>query len=223
MSESIGDLLYRVGETIIGYLPSLVAGLVLIALGWLLGWMAKRVVFQVCLVLRLDRLLRQFRWGQGFSRADARHVLYGSVGNLAFVLVFVVLLNAALSAMKLTVLSDLLQRGVLFIPQLLIALLILGVGMVVARRVAGGTYRALAAEDMPRARLIARMAKAVLVLFFSAMALTELGFARQIVLIGFTTVLVTICALAVLLVGLEGRGWFARVLDRPDEETRESP
>lgn len=223
MNESIGDLLYRVGETIVGYLPSLVGGLVLIALGWLLGWVAKRVVFQVCLVLRLDRLLRQFRWGQGFSRADARHALYDSVGNLAFLMVFVVLLNAALSAMKLTVLSDLLQRGILFIPQLLIALLILGAGTIVAGRAAAGTYRALVSENVPRARLIARMAKAVLLLFFSAMALTELGFARQIVLIGFATILITICVLIVLLAGLGGRGFLTRVLDGADQDRRESP
>jgi len=218
MDKSIGNLLYGVGERIIDYLPSLLGGVVLLAVGWLLGWVVKRVVFHICVAFRLDRVLRAFRWGEGFSKADARYALFESIGNVAFFVVFLFLLNAALSTMQLTILSDLLRSGVLFIPKFVIALVIIGLGAAVSNRVALGIYRGLASEGVPKAKLIARLSKAVLVLFFAAMAMTELDIARQIVLIGFTTILVTICVWAVLLTGLTGRGLARRFLEGEDED-----
>jgi hypothetical protein len=219
MNKSVGDLLYNVAEKLIGYLPSLVGGLVILAFAWLLAWLVKRVVFRLCLVLRLDRMLLRTRWGAGFSKADARYALFNTIGNAAFVVVFLILVDAALSTMRLTTLSGLLQSGVLFIPRLLIALVILGLGVAISNRLTVGVLRGLASEGVPKPTLIARLVKAVLILFFSAMALTELGIAREVVLIGFGTIIVTICVLVILLVALGGRSLIKRILG--EEEERE--
>ncbi len=101
--------------------------------------------------------------------------------------------------MKLTVLSDLLEGGVFFLPRLLIALTILGVGGFIAGWVAGVIQRALIQENVPRATLLARFSKMVLLLFFSAMALTELNVAREIVIIGFTTIMITLGILSIVI------------------------
>lgn len=34
------------------------------------GWLIKRIVYQLCVLLRLERLLRSFRWGGEFSKAE---------------------------------------------------------------------------------------------------------------------------------------------------------
>jgi hypothetical protein len=217
VNKSFGDLLYGVAEKIIGYLPSLAGGLVLLAVAWILGWVAKRVVVRMCLVLRIDRILLHTRSGAGLAKADARYALFDNIGNAAFIVVFLVLMNAALSTMRLTVLSDVLQSGVLFIPKLLIALVIFGVGFAVSSRVAVGVYRGLSSEDVPKAMLIARLVKAVLILFFSAMALTEIGIAREIVIIGFSTTIGTICVIAIILVAVGGRGLIKRIIDKKED------
>jgi hypothetical protein len=218
VNKSFGDLLYGVVEKIIGYLPSLAGGLVLLAIAWILGWVAKRVVVRMCLVLRVDRMFLRTRSGAGLAKADARYVLFDNIGNAVFIVVFLVLMNAALSAMKLTVLSDLLQSAVLFIPKLLIALLIFGVGFAVSGRVSVAVYRGLASEEVPKSMLIARLVKSVIILFFSAMALTEIGIAREIVIIGFSTVIGTICAIAVILVAIGGRGLIKRIVEKKEDE-----
>ena len=218
MNNSVRDLFYNVGEKIIGYLPNLFAGLVLLGLGLLLGWLAKRVVAQVCLILRLDRLLRRFRWGEGFSKADVRHALFDSIGNFAFFVVFLVFLNAALASMQLTVLSNLIEKGVLFIPKLLISLVIVGLGWIISSWVSVTIQKALAKEEVPRATLIARFSKSVLLLFFAAMALTELDIAREIVIIGFSTIIVTLGVLTIVLTARGGKSLVNRILRTLEEE-----
>ena len=212
MDNSARDLFYNVWEKIIGYLPNLFAGLVLIGVGWLLGWVVKRVVVQLCALLRLDRLVRRFRWGESFSKGDLRYAFFNWVGNLASFVVFLIFLHAALASMQLTMLSNLIEKGVLFVPKLLISLLIVGLGWMIAGWVAVTVQKGLTKEDIPRATLIARFLKSMLLLFFSAMALTELDIAREIVIIGFATTMITLGALTVILTSLGGKSLIKKIL-----------
>jgi len=210
--------LSSVAEKVIGYLPSLFAGLLLILIGWLLGWIAKRIVFQLCVLLRLERILGTFRWGADFSKADVRHALFNSIGTVAFFLVFLIFLNAAFATMDLTVLSNLIERSVSVVPKLIVALIIAGVGWIISRWVGLTVRKTLAKEDVPRATLIARFSSAVLILFFSAMALVELDIAREIVIIGFTVIIITLGALSVVLTAIGGRPMVKKVLKSLEEE-----
>jgi hypothetical protein len=211
MASPLENILNSISAQVIGYLPNLLAGAVLIAIGWLLGWLAKRIVVQMLTVLRFDRLLRRFKWSTSFSKADVRFAIYDWFGNFAFLVVFVVLFNASLDALKLTTLSMILSQGVLFIPKLVIALVLLGMGWVITGWIGGIILRALTKEDVPRATLIVRFAKSVMMLFFSAMALTEIDVAREIVIIGFGATMITLGGITIVLASVGARTFAAHV------------
>jgi hypothetical protein len=215
------DPFSKLAQSIIGYFPSLVAGLVLILIGFLAGWLIKRIVYQLCVLLRLERLLGSFRWGGEFAKADIRHALFNAIGNIAFLLVFLVFLNAALVAMQLLVLSNLIEKSVGIVPRLLGALFIFGVGWFIARWVALAVRRSLGKEGIPRATLIARFSNAVILIFFSAMALVELDIARQVVLIGFSVIMITLSVLTIVVVSIGGRELVKKTLASLDEKKHE--
>jgi hypothetical protein len=217
MDSSVRDLLYRFGQKIAEYAPNLLGGLLLIAAGWGVAWLAKRVVVQLCAVFHLDRLLRRFRWGEGFAKADVRGSLFDWIGSAVALIVFLIFLDGALGVMRLAFLSDLLQRGVWFIPKIIIAVLIIGLGWMIGAWVRVSVEIALRREGIPRAGLMGRFARAMVIVVFSAMALTEIGIARQIVVIGFTAVIVTICLLAILGVWLARKELLKREEKPPGE------
>ncbi len=208
----------KLAESIIDYFPSLVAGLVLILLGFLAGWLIKRIVYQLCVVLRFERLLRSSRWGEEFSKADIRYALFNAIGNIAFILVFLVFMNAAFAAMKLTILSNLIEKSVGIVPRLLISVIIFGIGWFIARWAALSIRRALGKEGIPRSTLIARFANAVILVFFSAMALVELNVAREVVIIGFSVIILTLAAVTVIIVSIGGRELVKKTLAYLDEK-----
>jgi hypothetical protein len=205
MDNNLKSLFYDLGQKIIGYLPNLLGGLFLLLLGWLIAWIVKRIVIQLLVVLRVDRLFVRFRWKSSLTKADIRYALYSLIGNIFFFIVFLVFLNAALDAMKLTVLSRLIEQGVLFIPRLIVALVIFGIGWLIAARSSKAVLHALLKENVPSASLLARFMKFLTVLFFAAMALIELQIAKEIVLIGFAALFLTLSVSAVLLLS-RGRG-----------------
>jgi hypothetical protein len=188
MPNTLHGQLSGLGERIVAYLPSLLGGLLLLLLGWVVGWIVKRMVIQVLIILRFDRLFIRFRWKSSLTKADLRHALYGLIGNVAFFIVFLVFLNSSLTVLKLGMLSRLIEQGVLFLPRLIVTMIILGIGWLIAARSGNAVYHSLLKENVPRSSLIARLVKFILILFFSAMALVELDIAKEIVIIGFASV-----------------------------------
>jgi hypothetical protein len=217
MDKTLGTMFYRMGENVVGYLPNLLGGIALLVVGWVLGWIVKRIVIQVCVLLRFERILMRMRWGRGFAKADIRYALFNTIGSLAFFIVFLVFANGALDAMKLTILSALIEKGVLFVPKLLIAIVIIGFGSMIAGWVGMTVARALGREGVQGAALLGRIARAVVVLFFAAMALTELDIARQVVLIGYSVTMITLGVLTIVLVLLGGHRVLGKVLKNVDQ------
>lgn len=211
MGNQVQDQFLKLSDDFIGYLPSFLAGVILILVGWFLGWFIKRLLVQLSIVLRLERFLVRSRWAQDFSKADVRYGLYNFIGNIGFIIVFLIFVNNALSAWKLTILSDLLGKGILFLPRLIIALVVFGIGWLIAAWTSKGVYKSLRREEVPRPMLISRMVKAVLLLFFSAMALVEIEIAREIVIIGFSTIIITLAILTVVITVLGGKDFISKI------------
>jgi hypothetical protein len=211
MEPQVKDQFVGLADNIISYLPSLLAGFILVFIGWIAGWLIKRVLVQVSILLRIDRFLRRSRWEADFAKADVRYGLYNLIGNIGYALVFLLFLDNALIAWKLTILSDLLSKGILFLPKILIAISIFGLGWLLAFWTERSTFKNLHKEDVPRASLIARFIKVIVLLFFSAIALVELDVAREIVIIGFATIFITLGAISIVITAIGGKKFVDKI------------
>jgi hypothetical protein len=218
MDENLQNQFWGIGKEIIGYLPNLFAGILLVVIGWFLGWFLKRIIIRVAVLLRLERLLTRIRWGEDFSKADVRYGFYNFLGNIAFFIIFMIFLDNAFRTWKLTVLSDLLEKIIYFVPKIVLALAIFGIGWLIASWAAKSALKALHREDIPRASLIARLIKAVLIMLFSAMALVELDIARQVVIIGFVTIFVTSGILMIVVTVIGGKEFIKKIKKSLEEK-----
>jgi hypothetical protein len=220
MDNNLESPFFDFGKQIINYLPNLLAGIILLLVGWFVGWLAKRIFIQLLAILKVEKLFIRLQWRRALSKADIRYAVFNLIGNVVFFIVFLIFLNSALDAMRLTVLSTLIQQGVIFIPKLIVALFILGIGWIIAGRVSNSVYNSLIKEDIPQYSIISRFVKFVAVLFFAAMALVEIDIAPQIVIIGFTTIMISMGVIAITLVILGGRSSINNLLNTGDKEKR---
>lgn len=211
MENRIQEQLVTVADNIFAYLPDFLAGLLLLVLGWVVGWFVKRLIVQVSIILKLDRLMRNSRWEADLSKADVRYGIYNFLGNIGFALVFLIFFDNALVTWKLKMLSDLLSNAILYLPKIIIALVIFATGWILTTWAQTALLRTLYRENVPRASLISRFARIMLMFFFSAMALVELDIAREIVLIGFITIFVTLSAISVIITAIGGKNFLAKI------------
>ncbi len=211
METHVQDQFIGLADNILAYLPNLLAGIVLVLIGWIAGWLIKRVLVQLSVLLRIDRFMRRSRWEADFAKADVRYGIYNFIGNTGYALVFLIFLDNALIAWKLTMLSDLLSKGILFLPKIIIAAAIFGLGWLLSFWAEKSIFKSLLREDVPRPTLIARFIRIIVLLFFTAVALVELDVAHEIVIIGFATVFITLGAISIVLTAVGGRGFIEKI------------
>lgn len=184
MQASNGPLA-QFADQVFAYLPTFAAGLTVLALGFGAGWIAKHVVVRSLVWLRFDRLGGRSGWRAAFGKGDVRAAMYELLGNVVWVGLVLVFFDNALQIWGLTVLSRILDRSVFYLPNLGLVAGIVGVGLLISNVVAGRVTKAMEDEGFERARLLGKVAKGVLQSVVGALALWQLGFARQIVLAAF--------------------------------------
>ena len=199
--ESVRDLM----SNVVGYLPTLLAGLIVLVLGAIVAWIVSKLVVRVLIFLRLDRVIVRLGWGRALEKGDVRHSLFGLVGMVCGVLFFLVFLENAVVIWKLTVLSQLLEKLVLLIPQLISASIILLIGWGAATAVSRAVQRTLYQEEFERARLVGRIVHAAIIVVACAIALVELDVARTIVTGAFLIAFGSLALSGVLAFGLGSR------------------
>ena len=180
MQANAGPLA-RFSDQMFAYFPTLAAGLAVLALGIAAGWVAKRVVTRAMVWLRLDKLGGRSGWRAAFGKGDIRAAMYDLVGTLVMAAVVLLFLENAFQIWGLTVLSQLIDRFIVYAPNLGIVALIVGAGILVSNVVGDRVSTALEEEGFERGRLVGRILKGVLQAVVGVLALWQIGFARQLV------------------------------------------
>lgn len=174
------------------YLPTLTAGLVLVVVGVVVGWLAKRAVIAFLKWIRLDRLGGPTSWRSALAKADVRAALYEGVGSIIWAVVLLIFLDNALQIWGLTVLAAVADRIIAYLPSLAVAATIVSIGLLIATAVGERVEDAFAEAGIASPRLIGGLAKSAVLAIVAALAVWELNFARQIVmgafLIGFGSI-----------------------------------
>jgi Mechanosensitive ion channel, conserved TM helix len=168
-------------DSIVAYLPTLLAGLMVLIIGIFVAWLSSRLLVRLLIFMRLDRLLGRLQWAGALRSGDTRHSLYEFIGAIVAVFVFTIFLANALVIWKLTVLSDLLSRFVQFVPQLFAAALTLVIGWALSIAVSRNVQRGLYLEGFSKAALIGRMTRWLLLTLSFAIALIEANVATKLV------------------------------------------
>ncbi len=88
----------------------------MLVLGAIVAWIVAKLVVRILIFLRLDRVVVRLGWGRALEKGDVRHSLFGMVGTVFGVLLFLVFLDNAVVIWKLTVLSELLEKLVQLDP-----------------------------------------------------------------------------------------------------------
>lgn len=209
-----GDMLGPFQEMwgkVIDYVPSFVAGLLILGLGLVICWLVKKAAARLVLLLRLDRALGAVPWARAIGRADVRHAVAGAAGTLLAAVVFMVFLENAVLVWRLEVLAALIGRLVSYLPQLLIGAIMLLVGSITAAGVSGRIRSALITEGIVRAGLAARVVHWSITVIVVAVVLEELDIAPRTIQTALRIGMGSLGLALVLAVGLGSREAVARV------------
>jgi small-conductance mechanosensitive channel len=193
----------QAGETLGGFLPRLGGALVLLLVGVLLARLIGRLVRGALQRLGVDSLGERFGASDALDRVGLGRSLSWALGQAIRIGLTLVVVFAAISLLGLQFLSESLNAALLYLPNVLIAALLLLAGVVLGGLARERVDRLTRQMDLP-VPLGAAVQVAVMAIF-AITAATQLGVSTATLVALLTIVLAAVGATFALAFGLGGR------------------
>jgi len=188
---------------VLNKLPSIFAASIIIVLAIVIGKIIQTLLVQILIGLGFDRLLEG--WGaKKVGQTSPSHV----AGIIAFIYIIFFAVMEAAEVLNFQMLSNLSSQFIAFAFKVILAVVILGAGILIGNWVKRLTEGA--AKERP---FIANLAKAAIVVFALAIALRSLGIADEIVTLAFGSLLGSIAVAAAIAFGIGSKDIAGREVD----------
>ena len=186
-------------DAFLGAVPAIFAALVVLVIAYVVAKVVAGLITRVLSGAGFDGVLR--RLGLVKESAHMKRTPSEIVGGLTLLGIMLFAATEAAALMDFGWAADLLSRFLVFGGQVILGLIIFGIGLYLANLVA----RALIESQMAHAGILALAARIAILVLTSAMALRQMGLANEIINMAFGLIVGTLAVAVALAVGIGGR------------------
>jgi len=209
-TQSLQSVWYGVA----GFIPGLVVALIIFAIGWVLAALVERLVESILKALKLDAGLRSAGLEDVVKRAGYNLNSGAFVGTLCRWFVIVVFLMASFDVLGLAQVNEFLRQVVGYLPQVIVAVLVLLIAGVVAGAMQKLVVASARAGHLHVAELAGRVTKWAIWIFAILTALYTLGVAPGVIQTIVTAIFAGAALAFGLAFGLGGKEEAQKIIDR---------
>ncbi len=209
ISDSVGAFVRGIGE----FLPNILAAIVILIVGWIIAKLLKAVVGQGLRAIRFPSLTAKAGIDNFLKTGGVEKSTTDLIAVLVYWLVMLIVLVAAVTALQLEAASTVLNQILFYIPNIIVAVIVVAVGLYAANFVSALVRTAVANAGIEQAEFVAAISRYAMIIFTFAIALEQLGIGRDIVTNGFLVLLGAASFAAALAVGLGARDVVAKYLE----------
>lgn len=228
LGTQIVDAFGRAIGVLFSFIPALIGALIILLVGWIIARIVSAIIARALRALRFDQVMDRTGLPEMMQRAGVRTDPAGLLAGLVFWFIFLIFVVAAANALNVPAITTIVTSIVLFLPNVFVALLILIIGLLLARFVADLVRTALAATTVGGAALIAGIARWAIILFALILALNQLRIGPNIIQTLFASVTFGLALALALAFGLGSRetardiveSWYTSVTGRHAGEPR---
>ncbi len=208
--ESVKSFLIQVGQ----FLPQLLAAIVILILGLLVAKFLHFIVVRGLKLIHFD-VLTQTAGIDGFiKQGGIKKTTIDILGILVYWLVILLTLLTAFNSLGLGVVSELFRRIALFIPNVIVAVLILAIGLYFARFISDTVMAYSRNVGIEDAELMGRLTRYAIVIFVVITALVQVNIGAEILMEAFRILFGATCLALALAFGIGGQKWAAGALEK---------
>ena len=208
-TQSLQSVWYGVAS----FVPSLLVAIIVFAIGWVLASLVERLVESIFRVLKIDAALRSAGMEDVVKRAGYDLNSGRFIGALCKWFVIVVFLMASFDVLGLAQVNDFLRQVVNYLPQVIVAVLILMVAAVIANAMQKVVVASAKAGHLHVAELGGRVTKWAIWIFAILTALYTLGVASGIIQTLLTAIFAGGALAFGLAFGLGGKEEAQKIID----------
>ncbi len=210
LSTAVSSAILKSLAAFINFVPAFIGGLIILIVGLVIAAVVYRVVFGLLKMIQLEKFLARY----GVTKLEGKDIEWSEiVAELSRWTIIIVFLVPTLQAWRLDAVNTVLNRVILYIPNVIVAVILAMVGLAFSRlgyRIARSASQSLGKHVSNTAGLVAEWSIVVFVVF---LVLHQLGVAQELLRILFAGLVAMLALAGGLAFGLGGQGTARTLLD----------
>jgi hypothetical protein len=195
-------------------LPRILGSVILLIGGWIVAKLLRKVTIKFLRMVKLDIVAERSGIEDFLVQGGVRYTAVTIVANLVYWFIIFTVLLAVLNILGLEAAAELFNRVILYIPNVIVAMLVLMFGVLFAKFVRGVAFTYLSNIGIGGADLISNIAQYAIIIFVVSVALEQLAIGGQVLVSAFQIAFGAFCLALALAFGLGGREWAAQILEK---------
>ncbi len=220
--EAITMSLLNLWGKFVNFLPSLIGAILVFVAGWIVAVALGKAVEHIVKILKVDDVVEKAGTKARFHKAGVDLNIAKFFGGLVKWFLILVFLMAATDILHLTQVTSFLNSIVLYIPNVIVAAVILAVAFLVGNFVFAVIKGSTKIAGIVSATLLGTIAKWAIVIFGFLAALIQLGVASSLINTLFIGLVAMLALAGGLAFGLGGKEEAASILKKLRREITEN-
>ncbi len=206
-----------VSTKIMLFLPNLMAAIIVFLLGWFLARIAKALIVRVLGALKFDVMTEKAGINELLAKGNIQKQPKEVLAILVYWFFMLIVIIASFDVLGLPIIYDLLNKIVLYIPNIIAAVVVLIFGGILANFLETVVKTVSSGLGTETASLLSKIAKYSIIILAITMALQQLSIASSVVTVAFAILFGAFSLAMALAFGLGGRDAAANYLQKMRE------
>ncbi|TAK50840.1 MAG: hypothetical protein EPO24_16335 [Bacteroidetes bacterium] len=194
------------------FLPKLLGALIILVIGWLIAKVTQVGVTKFLKAMKIDFVSEKAGVDHFLVQGGVKQTAVDILGMLVYWTLMLIVILIALNSMGLQTASELLNRIILYIPNVIVAVVVLVMGLFFARFLQASVTTYFSNAGIKNASTLGTIAQYAVIVFVVSIALEQLSIGKELVVSAFQIAFGAICLALALAFGLGGKHWAAGIM-----------
>ncbi len=196
------------------YLPRLIGAILILIIGWIIAKICRSISIRILKLIRFNVVTEKAKVDQFLADGGIKKSTIEIIGALFYWLIMLIVLLTAFNSLGLSAASTLFNQVFLFIPNVIVAILVLILGLFLANFISQVMVTYLKNIEIESAEMIGRLTNYAIIVFVVSISLTQLNIGEELISNAFLIVFGALCLAMALAFGIGGKEWAAGVINK---------
>jgi hypothetical protein len=212
--ESSQQMLNEIARAI----PQIIGALLVLVIGWIIAKLLKKLFVNFLKIIKFNYLTEKSGIEKFLKDGGVKINANDLLGSLVYWIIMLIVIMAALNTMQLTSAKDLFNEIILYIPNIIVAIIVLLLGIYIAKFVSQAIRVTLKNMNDTTVNVIEKIAYYAIVVLTIFIVLSQLNIAENILNIAFFSLFGALCLAFGLAFGLGGKDFAADLIKKLENE-----
>jgi small-conductance mechanosensitive channel len=201
-------------------LPRILGAILILIIGWIIARLIKRGITKLLRLVKFNYLTEKTGIDKFLKEGGSKSDSIGIISTLIYWILMLIVIIATMNSLNLTVASTLFNQIMLYLPNIIVAIVILVIGIYLARMFSQIIKTSLAGMQEKTSGLISQITYYSIIVLTIFVTLGQLNIAEEIVTSAFIILFGAVCLSLALAFGLGGRDSARDFLDELKKKSK---